>query len=306
MDTGWNPVTRQIPPHKINTTDALPRPAHHPLRLRHPGRTRRAHGASAPAPATVADRHLGADHHRPGPGPPARRAGSFRQPRHLAVHGPAARRFRGHLRLGRRGRLSAASALPATPRPGKPSSRRAHRTEGWQAVEFQFGTAMAPIDAASKAYVGESFTTGRPVLEALLDLNERFYTEFRFRSGVTTISTPVSQVMARREGVCQDFSHAMISGLRGIGMPARYTSGYIRTKPPPGQVKRQGADQSHAWVGCWLGPEHRLGGRRPDQRHRGEGRARPAGLGPRFQRRQPGPRRDPGRRRPRRLGQRRS
>jgi transglutaminase-like putative cysteine protease len=128
--------------------------------------------------------------------------------------------------------------------------------EGWEAVEYQFGTQMAPIDAASKAYAGKSFTEGRPVLDALLELNERFYTEFRFRSGVTTISTPVSQVMARREGVCQDFSHAMISGLRGIGMPARYTSGYIRTKPPPGQTKRQGADQSHAWVGAWLGPEH--------------------------------------------------
>jgi transglutaminase-like putative cysteine protease len=131
-----------------------------------------------------------------------------------------------------------------------------HTPEGWQAAEFRFGTAMAPVDPASKAYVSQSFTPGRPVLEALLDLNNRFYTEFRFRSGVTSIATPVSQIMRRREGVCQDFSHAMVSGLRGIGLPARYTSGYIRTKPPPGQTKRQGADQSHAWVGCWLGPVH--------------------------------------------------
>jgi len=131
-----------------------------------------------------------------------------------------------------------------------------HTREGWDSVEFQFGTQMAPIDPDSKAYVARSFTEGRPVLDALLELNERFYTDFRFRSGVTTISTPVSQVMKRREGVCQDFSHAMISGLRGIGLPARYTSGYIRTKPPPGQTKRLGSDQSHAWVGCWLGPEH--------------------------------------------------
>jgi transglutaminase-like putative cysteine protease len=127
--------------------------------------------------------------------------------------------------------------------------------EGWEAVEFRFGTKMAPLDPASEAYAAQSFTKGRPVLDALLELNERFYTEFRFRSGVTSISTPVSQVMARREGVCQDFSHAMVSGLRGIGIPARYTSGYIRTRPPPGQVKRQGSDQSHAWVGCWLGPQ---------------------------------------------------
>ena len=132
----------------------------------------------------------------------------------------------------------------------------ARTTDGWQAVEFRFGTSMAPLDPAAKAYVSRFFTEGRPVLEALLDLNDHFYTEFRVRSGVTSISTPVSQVMARREGVCQDFSHAMISGLRGIGLPARYTSGYIRTKPPPGQTKRLGSDQSHAWVGCWLGVEH--------------------------------------------------
>ncbi len=94
------------------------------------------------------------------------------------------------------------------------------------------------------------------MLEALLELNDRIYTEFRFRSGVTTISTPVSQVMRRREGVCQDFSHVMISALRSLGLPARYTSGYIRTRPPPGQPRRQGSDQSHAWIGCWLGSEH--------------------------------------------------
>ena len=148
--------------------------------------------------------------------------------------------------------------------PGDPAATRdwesvveaARSPDGWEAAEFQFGTPMAPINADTKDYVAQSFTPGRPVLEALLELNERFYTDFRFRSGVTTISTPVSQVMQRREGVCQDFSHAMVSGLRGIGIPARYTSGYIRTKPPPGQVKRQGADQSHAWVGCWLGPEY--------------------------------------------------
>ena len=128
--------------------------------------------------------------------------------------------------------------------------------DGWQAVEFQFSTAMTPPDPGCRDYVSQSFTQHRPVLDALLELNSRFYNEFRFRSGVTTISTPVSQVIARREGVCQDFSHAMISGLRGIGIPARYTSGYIRTRPPPGQAKRQGADQSHAWVGCWLGPRH--------------------------------------------------
>ena len=71
---------------------------------------------------------------------------------------------------------------------------------------------------------------------------------------MTTISTPVARVLAQRAGVCQDFTHLMIAGLRALGLPARYVSGYLRTKPPPGTVPRRGADQSHAWVGAWLGP----------------------------------------------------
>ncbi len=129
-------------------------------------------------------------------------------------------------------------------------------TEAWRETEYRFGTAMAPLDAATRAYAETSFPPGRPVLEGLIDLTNRIYRQFRFRSGVTTISTPVSQVVQRREGVCQDFSHVMISALRGLGLPARYVSGYIRTRPPPGQPRRQGADQSHAWVGAWMGPEH--------------------------------------------------
>ena len=123
-------------------------------------------------------------------------------------------------------------------------------------AEYRFGSPMVPAVAEATEFASVSFPSGRPVLEGLLDLNLRINKEFRFRSGVTTISTPVSQVMKRREGVCQDFTHVMISALRGLGLPARYNSGYIRTHPPPGQKRRQGSDQSHAWVGAWLGPEH--------------------------------------------------
>jgi transglutaminase-like putative cysteine protease len=132
----------------------------------------------------------------------------------------------------------------------------AHGGAAGSDAEYRFDSPMAPAVAEASSYARESFKIGRPILDALCDLNNRIYKEFRFRAGVTTISTPVSQVMKRREGVCQDFSHLMVSALRGLGLPARYNSGYIRTRPPPGQKRRQGADQSHAWVGAWLGPEH--------------------------------------------------
>ena len=46
----------------------------------------------------------------------------------------------------------------------------------------------------------------------------------------------------------------MIAGLRGLGLPALYVSGYIRTYPPAGKPRLVGADASHAWVSVWCGP----------------------------------------------------
>src|SRR5262249_57426159 len=69
------------------------------------------------------------------------------------------------------------------------------------------------------------------------------------------IPTPVPEAFAARRGVCQDFAHIMIAGLRGLGLPAGYVSGYIRTIPPPGKPRLQGADATHAWVSAWCGEE---------------------------------------------------
>lgn len=123
-----------------------------------------------------------------------------------------------------------------------------------EAAEFLFGSIHAPALAAAADYARPCFTPGRPILEALLHLNGRITEEFRFQAGVTSTSTKVEEILRLKRGVCQDFTHLMLAALRGLGLPARYMSGYIRTRPPPGQPRRRGADQSHAWVGAWLGP----------------------------------------------------
>ena len=64
-----------------------------------------------------------------------------------------------------------------------------------------------------------------------------------------------ARVFELRRGVCQDFSHVMIAGLRGIGIPAAYVSGFLRTIPPPGEERLAGADAMHAWVRAWCGNE---------------------------------------------------
>ncbi len=107
-------------------------------------------------------------------------------------------------------------------------------------------------------YAAPSFAAGRPLLAAVDDLMRRIFDDFAFDPEATEISTPVTEVFANRRGVCQDFAHFMISCLRTQGIPARYVSGYLLTRPPPGKKRLIGADATHAWVsvhcpGCgWI------------------------------------------------------
>ncbi len=128
-------------------------------------------------------------------------------------------------------------------------------TDEWAAAEFAYASPLAPDgDAAAHAYCAESFASGRPIVAALLELTARINRDFAYVPGATTISTPVAEVMRMRSGVCQDFAHVMIAGLRALGLPARYVSGYVRTYPPAGGTERRGGDASHAWAAAWCGP----------------------------------------------------
>ncbi len=100
-------------------------------------------------------------------------------------------------------------------------------------------------------YAEQSFPAGRPVLAGAWHLVERIYRDFTFDSTATDISTPITQVLQQRRGVCQDFSHLVLACLRSLRLPARYVSGYILTRPPPGTPRLAGADASHAWISVW-------------------------------------------------------
>lgn len=93
-------------------------------------------------------------------------------------------------------------------------------------------------------------TTTWQVVEAIGRALDR---DMTFDPGSTNVDTPPEEAFARRHGVCQDFTHIMIACLRAIGIPAGYVSGFLRTLPPPGQPKLEGADAMHAWVRAWCG-----------------------------------------------------
>ncbi len=116
------------------------------------------------------------------------------------------------------------------------------------AYQFTFDSPYVKRDPCLHEYALPSFTPGRPILEAALDLTHRIYKEFTFDSSATTIATPVTEVFRLKRGVCQDFAHLQIGCLRSLGLAARYVSGYLQTMPPPGQARLIGADASHAWL----------------------------------------------------------
>lgn len=116
-----------------------------------------------------------------------------------------------------------------------------------EATQFTLDSPMVKRDALLAEYAKKSFLPGRPLDEAVHDLMQRIYAEFKYDPEFSTIATPLAEVMKHRSGVCQDFAHLAIGCLRTLGLSARYVSGYIETAPPPGKERLVGADASHAW-----------------------------------------------------------
>ncbi len=122
------------------------------------------------------------------------------------------------------------------------------------ATEFLHPSPLVPLHDEFTAHALQSFTPGRGLIEASLHYCQRIHTEFRYDPVSTDVNTPALEALRERHGVCQDFAHVLIAGLRAIGLPARYVSGYMLTEPPPGQPRLIGADASHAWAAVYLAP----------------------------------------------------
>lgn len=147
--------------------------------------------------------------------------------------------------------------VPDTDRLAMPweSARPAHASEapeGWRAVDFTLSSPMVDTPAGVEAYARASFRPGRAIGEAAVELMHRVHDDFTYRPGSTTVSTRVADLLASRTGVCQDFAHFTVACLRSLGLAGRYVSGYLASRPRPGQERLVGADASHAWVGCWI------------------------------------------------------
>lgn len=111
---------------------------------------------------------------------------------------------------------------------------------------------VAP-DPAISAFASTLADPEFTVQQLVSALGAALHSEMRFDPDATDATTAPSEAFANRHGVCQDFSHIMIAALRSLGVPAGYVSGFLRTAPPPGEPRLEGADAMHAWVSAWCG-----------------------------------------------------
>lgn len=125
------------------------------------------------------------------------------------------------------------------------------QTDVLLAKEYLLDSSMIHASDDLRVYAAPSFADDKPFLSCVMELTKRIYEEFSYSPEATTIATPLSEVLANKKGVCQDFAHLQIACLRALGFPAKYVSGYLETLPPPGQEKLVGADATHAWVSVY-------------------------------------------------------
>jgi transglutaminase-like putative cysteine protease len=123
--------------------------------------------------------------------------------------------------------------------------------EVWEARQFILDSPFVSASAKFAAYAAPSFSSQRPLLEAVHALMTRIHSEFVYDPEFTTIATPLSTVFEHRRGVCQDFAHLALACLRSLGFAARYVSGYLETFPPPDQPQAANAAASHAWISVY-------------------------------------------------------
>lgn len=124
---------------------------------------------------------------------------------------------------------------------GQPPSR-----DDLEAIRFRQESPYIRVKRMFTEYAEDCFPTGGPILACAQALMTKLHTELKYAPGATTITTPVTEVLEIRRGVCQDFAHLMIACLRSRGLPARYVSGYVRSLV--------GSAASHAWISVYAPP----------------------------------------------------
>lgn len=132
-------------------------------------------------------------------------------------------------------------------------ARRPFRGNNLDRTLYRLPTQSVPLIDGTDVLPFRLLRDSASLQDALINLNSWIHGNFEYRSGSTSVSTPLKTVLEKRQGVCQDFAHLMLSLLRARGIVCRYVSGYIEASDPSSDEVLTGAHASHAWVEVLLG-----------------------------------------------------
>lgn len=100
--------------------------------------------------------------------------------------------------------------------------------------------------------VGQKIAKDHDPLEAVIAAANWVHSELEYVPGTTGVHSSGLDAHREGKGVCQDFAHLTLILLRGMGIPARYVSGYLHPNPEAA-VGDTIDGQSHAWIQAWTG-----------------------------------------------------
>lgn len=118
-------------------------------------------------------------------------------------------------------------------------------------TEFLEPTLYTPRNRELLA-VARDLKKGQSPSGAVLAASQWVWEQLKYQPGSTGVHSSAVDAWQERKGVCQDFAHLSLVLLRGMGIPARYVSGYLHTKED-GALRETVRGESHAWIEAWTG-----------------------------------------------------
>ncbi|ANS66802.1 transglutaminase family protein [Streptomyces lincolnensis] len=137
--------------------------------------------------------------------------------------------------------------LPAAP----PWAEIAEETARSRLSEFASPTPRTtmPAELVEKA---RQVAAGLDPHETVVAVSSMVADRVSYLPGTSTVNTSAAEAWEQGAGVCQEIAHVTLALLRGVGLPARYVSGYLHPERDA-ELHRPVAGQSHAWVEYWAG-----------------------------------------------------
>jgi transglutaminase-like putative cysteine protease len=148
------------------------------------------------------------------------------------------------------------SSVVETERPEPPSKTISWEGLAAETVRDRFDEVLTPTHYTPVSRrlerVGRRIIKENTPADAVITAARWAHSELKYVPGTTGVHSSGLDALREGKGVCQDFAHLTLILLRGMGIPARYVSGYLH--PNLKAVVGDTVDgQSHAWIQAWTG-----------------------------------------------------